>query len=107
MYEKIGIVTNIWAQRMDQGDSFIDLVQQFGQNGFTQFEVRDGDYLRQSIFGDFLEKLKDVMGNYNTEEWEEICRSIWQSTEKKNLSANTNYYSNNLEISPQKSSLFG
>lgn len=83
MYEKIGIVTNIWAQRMDQGDSFIDLVQQFGQNGFTQFEVRDGDYLRQSIFGDLLEKLKDVMKNYNTEEWEEICRSIWQLTEKK------------------------
>ena len=72
MYEKIGIVTNIWAQRMDQGDSFIDLVQQFGQNGFTQFEVRDGDYLRQSIFGDLLEKLKDVMENYKKHLRQEI-----------------------------------
>jgi len=83
MFEKFGIVTNVWAERMDQGDLFIDLAQQFGQNGFSQFEVRDGDYLCESPFGNLLEQLKVAMTTYSTEQWKQICQTVWQPTGKK------------------------
>ena len=43
MFDKLGVVTNIWAKRMEDGDQFQELAVQFGQDGFQHLEVRDGD----------------------------------------------------------------
>ena len=34
MFEQLGIVTNIWARRMESGERFEELALQFGDNGF-------------------------------------------------------------------------
>ena len=47
MFEKLGIVTNIWAKEIENGARFDDLMVEFGTNGFRDMEVREGDYLRQ------------------------------------------------------------
>ena len=58
MFERLGIVTNIWAKRMENGDQFQELAVQFGQDGFQHLEVRDGDYLRNSEFGNLVQEIE-------------------------------------------------
>ena len=52
MFEKLGIVTNIWSEEVENGVRFDDLMVEFGANGFKDMEVREGDYLRNSEFGE-------------------------------------------------------
>ena len=78
MYEKLGIVTNIWAKRMGSGDSFEDLASQFGENGFREMEVRDHNYLRNSAFGDMMREIEAAMGAYTDEGWKAICEALWR-----------------------------
>ena len=80
MYEKLGIVTNIWAKRMGSGDSFEDLASQFGENGFREMEVRDHNYLRNSAFGDMMREIEAAMGAYTDEGWKAICEALWHDT---------------------------
>ena len=80
MYEKLGIVTNIWARRMGSGDSFEDLASQFGENGFREMEVRDHNYLRNSAFGDMMREIEAAMGAYTDEGWKAICEALWHDT---------------------------
>ena len=47
MFEQLGIVTNIWAEEIENGASFDELMVAFGANGFKDMEVREGDYLRE------------------------------------------------------------
>ena len=78
MYEKLGIVTNIWAKRMGSGDSFEDLASQFGENGFREMEVRDHNYLRNSAFGEMMREIEAAMGAYTDEGWKAICEALWR-----------------------------
>ena len=78
MYEKLGIVTNIWAKRMESGDSFEDLASQFGENGFREMEVRDHNYLRNSAFGEMMREIEAAMGAYTDEGWKAICEALWR-----------------------------
>ena len=80
MYEKLGIVTNIWAKRMESGDSFEDLALKFGENGFREMEVRDHNYLRNSKFGDTMRETEAAMGTYTDEGWKAICEALWRGT---------------------------
>ena len=84
MFEKLGIVTNIWTQRVDSGDPFDDLVVQFGANGFKDMEVREGDYLRNSSFGEMVQALEAAMGSYTDEQWKGFCESVWQAQNLSN-----------------------
>ena len=36
-------------------------------------EIRDGDYLRQSAFGDFLQAIESTMTGYDDNQWKSIC----------------------------------
>ena len=56
------VVTNIWTKRIDDGDRFEDLVRQFGDHGFKDMEVREGDYLRNSEFGRLIGEVEAAMG---------------------------------------------
>ena len=78
MYEKLGIVTNIWAKRMESGDSFEDLASKFGENGFREMEVRDHNYLRNSKFGDMMREIEAAMDAYTDEGWKAICEGLWR-----------------------------
>ena len=78
MYEKLGIVTNIWARRMESGDSFEDLASKFGENGFREMEVRDHNYLRNSAFGDMMREIEAAMGAYTDKGWKAICEALWR-----------------------------
>lgn len=78
MYEKLGIVTNIWAKRMESGDSFEDLALKFGENGFRDMEVRDHNYLRSSKFGDMMREIETAMDAYTDEGWKAICEALWR-----------------------------
>ena len=78
MYEKLGIVTNIWAKRMESGDSFEDLASKFGEKGFREMEVRDHNYLRNSEFGDMMRKIEAAMYAYTDERWKTICEALWR-----------------------------
>ena len=80
MYEKLGIVTNIWAKRMESGDSFEDLALKFGDNGFREMEVRDHNYLRNSKFGDMMREIESAMNAYTDEGWKAICEALWHDT---------------------------
>ena len=80
MYEKLGIVTNIWAKRMESGDSFEDLALKFSANGFREMEVRDHNYLRNSNFGDMMRQIEAAMGAYTDEGWKAICEALWSGT---------------------------
>ena len=80
MYEKLGIVTNIWAKRMGSGDSFEDLASQFGENGFREMEVRDHNYLRNSAFGEMMREIESAMNAYTDEGWKAICEALWRDT---------------------------
>jgi len=76
MLSKLGIVTNIWAARLEAGDRFEDLLAQFSKNGFRYMEIRDGDYLRKSEFGQFLHGLESAMARYSDEQWRQICEGV-------------------------------
>ena len=78
MYEKLGIVTNIWAKRMESGDSFEDLALKFGDNGFREMEVRDHNYLRNSAFGEIMREIESAMNAYTDEGWKAICEALWR-----------------------------
>lgn len=76
MLEKLGIVTNCLSVLLDNGDSFEQLVRRFCSAGLNHIEMRDGDYLRRSSFGDVLNALEGAMWHYSDEEWQTICDDI-------------------------------
>jgi len=76
MFGRHGIVTSIWAKRMERGDRFEDLAVQFGDNGFKHMEVRDRDYLRNSEFGSLIQKIEAAMAHYTDDQWKTICNTI-------------------------------
>ena len=80
MFEKLGIVTNIWAEEIDNGARFDDLMVEFGANGFKDMEVREGDYLRNSEFGELVKQIESAMPAYTDAEFKGICDAVW--TEK-------------------------
>lgn len=80
MFERLGIVTNIWAKEMEDGASFDDLMVQFGENGFRDMEVREGDYLRNSGFGVLITDLEESMSAYTDAEFKSIADAIWSHT---------------------------
>lgn len=80
MFERLGIVTNIWAKEIENGARFDDLMVEFGANGFKDMEVREGDYLCNSEFGDLIQKLEEAMLDFTNVEFKNICDAIWDST---------------------------
>ena len=80
MFDKLGIVTNCLAKRLANNDSFEKLVEDFIQNGFMHIEIRDGDYLRQSDFGEILQGLETAIQHYSDAEWQQICLAIHYKT---------------------------
>lgn len=93
MFEKLGIVTNIWAKEIEDGARFSDLMVEFGENGFKDMEVREGDYLRNSEFGQLIDSLEDAMLTYTDSEFKTICDTIWNcvNTRKEYDSNNTKH----------------
>lgn len=80
MYEKLGIVTNIWAKEIENGARFDDLMVQFGENGFRDMEVREGEYLRNSEFGVLITELEEAMLDYSDSVFKTICDAVWNDT---------------------------
>lgn len=77
MFEKLGIVTNIWSKEIEDGEHFSELMVTFGANGFKDMEVREGDYLRISEFGAVIQELESVMPVYTDAAFKTICDAIW------------------------------
>ena len=77
MFEKLGIVTNIWAEEIESGARFDALMVEFGANGFKDMEVREGDYLRNSEFGQLIQALEAAMPAYTDAEFRGICDAVW------------------------------
>ena len=77
MFEKLGIVTNIWAEEIENGARFDELMVAFGTNGFKDMEVREGDYLRNSKFGHLIQALEAAMPAYTDTEFGTICDAVW------------------------------
>ena len=77
MFEKLGIVTNIWSEEIEKGARFDELMVEFGANGFKDMEVREGDYLRNSEFGEFIGQLESAMSAYTDAEFKAICDTVW------------------------------
>lgn len=73
MLEKLGIVTNIWTDRLNAGDRFEDLVKTFAENGFRYMELRDSDDFRTCEFGGFLSDIEAAMEQYTDKAWKAIC----------------------------------
>jgi hypothetical protein len=84
MFEKLGVVTNVWAERLVRGDRFEDLARQFGDNGFKHMEVRDGDYLRNSAFGSLIQEIESAMESCTDDQWKGICETMWRDGEGAN-----------------------
>ena len=80
MFEKLGIVTNIWAEEIENGARFDKLMVEFSENGFKDMEVREGDYLRNSEFGELIQRVEAAMPAYTDAEFRTICDAVW--TEK-------------------------
>ncbi len=80
MFEKLGIVTNIWAEEIANGARFDDLMVAFGANGFKDMEVREGDYLRNSEFGELIQQIESAMPAYTDTDFKTVCDAVW--TEK-------------------------
>ena len=77
MFEKLGIVTNIWSEEIEKGARFDELMVEFGANGFKDMEVREGDYLRNSEFGELIGQLEAAMSAYTDAEFKMICDAVW------------------------------
>ena len=77
MFEKLGIVTNIWSAEVENGARFDELMVEFGENGFKDMEVREGDYLRNSEFGALVQQIESAMPAYTDAEFKAICDAIW------------------------------
>ncbi len=77
MFEKLGIVTNIWSEEIDKGARFDELMVEFGAHGFKDMEVREGDYLRNSEFGELIQQLEAAMSAYTDAEFKAICDTVW------------------------------
>ncbi len=77
MFEKLGIVTNIWSEEIEKGARFDELMVAFGANGFKDMEVREGDYLRNSEFGELIGQLESAMSAYTDAEFKMICDAVW------------------------------
>ena len=77
MFEKLGIVTNIWSEEVENGARFDELMVEFGTNGFKDMEVREGDYLRNSEFGELVQQLEFAMSEYTDSEFKTICDAVW------------------------------
>ena len=77
MFEKLGIVTNIWSEEIDTGARFDELMVEFGAHGFKDMEVREGDYLRNSEFGELIQHLEAAMSAYTEAEFKAICDTVW------------------------------
>ena len=77
MFEKLGIVTNIWAKEIENGARFDERMVTFGAHGFTDMEVREGDYLRNSEFGHLIHRIEAAMPAYSDAEFKTICDAIW------------------------------
>lgn len=88
MFERLGIVTNIWAKEMENGARFDDLMVEFGANGFRDMEVREGDYLRNSEFGSLITELEDAMLEYSDNEFKSICDAVWNGTTASSFNPN-------------------
>ena len=80
MFERLGIVTNIWAKKIENGARFDDLMVEFGANGFIDMEVREGDYLRNSKLGMLIHHIETAMLEYTDADFKAICDSVWNST---------------------------
>jgi sugar phosphate isomerase/epimerase len=76
MFDKLGIVTNCLSKRLADNDSFEKLIGDFIRNGFLNIEIRDGDYLRQSNFGDLLKKTETAIQHYTDAQWRQICVAL-------------------------------
>ncbi len=77
MFEKLGIVTNIWAEEIVNGARFDDLMVVFGANGFKDMEVREGDYLRNSEFGELIQQIESAMPAYTDTDFKTVCDAVW------------------------------
>ena len=77
MFEKLGIVTNIWAEEIENGARFDALMVEFGAHGFKDMEVREGNYLRNSEFGELIQGLEAAMPAYTDTEFRGICDAVW------------------------------
>lgn len=77
MFEKLGIVTNIWTEELKNGARFDDLMVEFGVNGFMDMEVREGPYLRESEFGAVIQQLESAIPAYTDAEWKLLCDAVW------------------------------
>ena len=77
MFEKLGIVTNIWSEEVGNGKRFDELMVEFGANGFRDMEVREGDYLRNSEFGELIQQIESAMSEYTDVEFRTICDAVW------------------------------
>ena len=77
MFEKLGIVTNIWSVEIQNGANFDALMVEFGENGFRDMEVREGDYLRDSAFGTIMTQLESAMPDYTDTEWKTLSVAVW------------------------------
>ena len=77
MFEKLGIVTNIWAEEIDNGARFDELMVEFSANGFKDMEVREGDYLRNSECGELIQHIESAMPAYTDAEFKTICDAVW------------------------------
>ena len=77
MFEKLGIVTNIWSEEVENGACFDALMVEFGANGFRDMEVREGDYLRNAEFGKLVQQVESAMSEYTDAEFRAICDAVW------------------------------
>ncbi|KAJ9446360.1 hypothetical protein DIPPA_54342 [Diplonema papillatum] len=73
MLRRLGYVSNILAARMQTGEPMERLFKQFSDKGFKEVEIRDGEYLRSSAFGNFLGQLEELSRTYSTAEWRELA----------------------------------
>ena len=83
MFERLGIVTNIWAEEIENGARFDELMMEFGANGFLNMEVREGTYLRNAEFGDLICCIESALPEYTDAEFQTLCEAMWAETPYK------------------------
>ncbi len=79
MSKKLGIVTNIWTTAMETGRKFEEEMVEFGRHEFTDIEIRDGPYLRNSSCGLILKQLQAAMPIYTDAGWKTVCEAVWNT----------------------------